>query len=783
MDSQVSHARNIDLNGTWELRFFDEVGPLPQSPQALDGHPYRQVPAQVPGNVELDLARAGQLPSDLFHGLNILELRPFENYQWWYHRTFSTPDWTGENETEIVFEGLDCFATIWINGVEVGRSANALIAHRFNISSVLAPRGETNQIDIRLASPINAVKDLPVDVESYAPLFRVSSLWARKPAHSYGWDIMPRALSAGIWRSVRLEEKRATELTAVFIDTKRITADQAVLECHFSFRTPAPLKDFTLYLAGACGDSRFESEVPLFFNRGSFDITVSNPRLWWPRGYGDAALYDVTITLINCGRAVSERRVRLGIRKIELDRTDLHTAEKPGRFSFVVNGVPIFCRGTNWVPPDVFHSRDAERMPRMLELVTEMECNMVRSWGGSVYEPHAFYDFLDQEGILVWQDFGMACAAYPQRVPFLESIREEAEWVVAELRQHPCIALWCGDNEIDEHHLCYWTRGTDPNHNRITRDILPEVLRLLDPRRPFMASSPYLGPATVSLPQPNRSVPEQHLWGPRNYYKSEYYLQSNALFASEIGYHGSPGISAIRRFISPDKLWPCLDNDEWHLHSTDPVPEYPQAQRVRLMLTQIRELFGEIPDGLDHFVVASQIVQAEAKKFFVEFFRQQKGTATGILWWNMIDGWPQFSDAIVDYYFGKKLAFHYLKRVHQPFAVIMGEAFAGARKIFAVNDSLTPLSGRIVIRDADSKEVVFDVEFKVGPNDRTICGEVPAIGNQQRLYLMEWDSNGVRGCSHYLAGQPPFPFEKYRHDWLPRIALLDDSFAIADVGR
>ena len=415
-------------------------------------------------------------------------------------------------------------------------------------------------------------------------------------------------------------------------------------------------------------------------------------------------------------------------------------------------------------------------------MVTELECNMIRCWGGSVYESHNFFDFCDREGILVWQDFGMACAAYPQRSEFLEMIRQEAEWLIGELRQHPSLALWCGDNEIDEHHLCYWARGTDPNRNRITREVLPDVVRRLDFRRPFMASSPYLGPSTAALPEPNRSVPEQHLWGPRDYYKSDYYLRSTALFASEIGYHGSPGVASIRRFISPEKLWPCLDNDEWFLHSTDPVPEYPQAQRVQLMLTQIRELFGEIPDGLEPFAVASQIVQAEAKKFFVELFRQRRG-ATGILWWNLMDGWPQFSDAIVDYYFTRKLAFHYLKRIHRPFAVIVGEKENGARAILAANDSLQSRTGRIVIRDADTDAVVFDSTFEAKSNERTLCGEIKEADNSQRLYLIEWEGNDARGCSHYLAGKPPFSFEKYRSDWLPKIALLDKSFAADEIGR
>lgn len=775
------------MNGTWELGYLEESGSSPATPSALRDHPCSWITAQVPGNVELDLARAGVISAEPFQGMNILELRKFEAFQWWYRRDFSTPEWSEESKTEIVFEGLDCFATVWINDVEIGRSANALIAHRFDISSALAPRGQANRIVVRLASPIHAVKDFPIDADTPVALSRYESLWARKPPHAYGWDIMPRAVSAGLWRPIRLEEKRPTELTGVFLDTRMLRGKEAVLDCQVAFRTDLPLRDFAIHIFGRCGESIFEKEMPFFFNQGTFEIVVPDPQLWWPRGYGAAPLYDVCCTLLHRGQAVSEKRFKLGIRTVQLDRTDLHTPEQPGRFSFVVNGVPIFCRGTNWVPADVFHSRDAERIPRILDLLADMDCNMVRCWGGNVYEPHCFYDFCDREGILVWQDFSMAGAAYPQRAAFWEMIREEAERVVRELRQHPSLALWCGDNECDEFNLCWGHRRFDPDRNQITRRVLPEVTLLLDPRRSYMASSPFLSSATMAVSESNRIVPEQHLWGPRNYYKSDFYLQNTALFSSEMGYHGCPDASSLRRFISPEKLWPCVDNDEWYLHSTDSVPEYPQPlKRVRLMLTQIRELFGEIPDGLDHFATASQIVQAEAKKFFLELFRQRKGHTTGILWWNMMDGWPQMSDAIVDYYFRKKLAYGYLRRAHGPLTLVVHEPdpqHGGRLEISAVNDSLVERAGSFRIWDADSDKTLAEGSFAVGPNARSRCGVLENPGTEQRLFLFSWREGEKTGCGHYLYGKPPFAYLHYRNRWLPKIAGLDGTFDAKEVAR
>ena len=194
--------------------------------------------------------------------------------------------------------------------------------------------------------------------------------------------------------------------------------------------------------------------------------------MWWPRGYGSPNLYQVTTQLLQNDKVLASRQDTVGIRKLELIRTETTSSEKPGQFLFKVNGVPILVKGSNWVPADAFHSRDAARYERMLALVADLECNMLRCWGGNVYEDDAFFDICDRNGIMVWQDFAMACAIYPQTPEFLEVMREEAISVVRKLRNHPSLALWSGDNEVD---LFYQFSGLDPAHNKITREILPQV--------------------------------------------------------------------------------------------------------------------------------------------------------------------------------------------------------------------------------------------------------------------------------------------------------------------
>ena len=238
--------------------------------------------------------------------------------------------------------------------------------------------------------------------------------------------------------------------------------------------------------------------------------------------------------------------------------------EKPGQFMFKVNGVPILVKGSNWVPADAFHSRDAGRYEKILALFVDLKCNFLRSWGGNVYEDDAFFNICDRNGIMVWQDFAMADAVYPITDDFLDLIRQEAVSVVSKLRNHPSLALWAGDNEVDGAYLFH---GLDPAHNKINREVLPQVVFRCDPYRPYLPSSPYISPEVAATGN-HQLMPEEHLWGPRDYFKSTYYTEHTAQFVSEIGYHGCPAFPPSSASSTPEHLWPWQNNPQWILHST-----------------------------------------------------------------------------------------------------------------------------------------------------------------------------------------------------------------------
>ena len=778
--------RTTSLDGLWSLVGFPEGTRSVDSPESLAAMGTEPLPATVPGNVELDLVRAGHIP-DPYIGTNVLALAPYERYEWWYRRPFSTPP-VGEGERAVLrFEGLDLVADVWLNGTHLGHRENMFIAHEFDVTELLFPAGGENEVVVRLGSAVNRATTFPYDDLLAALPENIESVWLRKAPHMYGWDIMPRIVSAGIWRSVAIDVHGSHEIANAHYRAWDVDALGKRAMLHLRWQVNVPPEEWSrcsLRLTGSCGDSTFLGETRVRFAAGDLNVGVPDARLWWPRGYGDdpngeSSLYDVTLELLRDGEIVDVRREKIGIRSLELVRTDTTEVDRPGEFVFRVNGEKILVKGTNWVPADAFHSRDRDRIPRIMDLVGEMGVNMIRCWGGNVYEDHEFFAACDRLGVMIWQDFAMACGRYPQTDDFAKALRVEAEAVVRKLRNHPSIALWAGDNECDEG---YFHNGLDPNTNRLTRQVLPDVIRRLDPHRPFLPSSPYHAPAIFAA-RNGQLMPERHLWGPRDYYKSRFYTESRYHFVSEIGYHGCTNRSSMERFLSPGALWP-RQNDEWRIHAAD-CTESPgaYAYRIELMAKQIGELFGSVPDDLDSFILASQISQAEAKKFFVEMTRIGKFRRTGVLWWNLIDGWPQFSDAIVDWYFGKKLAWHYLRRAHRPILVMVGEPDDWRCRVVLGNDSRRVTDVMYRLYDADSDETLLEGRAMAPANANVDLGSIPASRGAQRLFLIEWETaEGERGGNHYLLGAPPFDLARYRR-WLDRIAAIPIPFDAGSVGK
>jgi beta-mannosidase len=388
---------------------------------------------------------------------------------------------------------------------------------------------------------------------------------------------------------------------------------------------------------------------------------------------------------------------------------------------------------------------------------------MVRFWGGNVYEDESAYDFFDENGIAVWQDFGMGCATYPLTPHMAEALEKEATAVVKKYRGHACLATWAGDNECDVAAATWTKGGLDPNRNFLTRKILPYVLTRHDPERPYIPSSPYIDECAYASGNPE-NTPEQHLWGPRDYFKSDFYTKATASFASETGYHGCPAPSSIKKFISPEKLWPWQNNDEWQVHATcmELGEGVQYGFRNALMANQIKVLFGEEPDNLERFSKMSQASQAEAMKFFVERFRSGKWKRTGIIWWNLIDGWPQFSDAVVDYYYARKLAYFVIKRSQQPVCLMFREPEDGKLTLVGANEYRKPVTLRYRITDLAENTIFSEATTTLNANGvEELCKIAVPTDEKLHFYVMEWTADGIEGKNYYVLGGVPYSFDDY----------------------
>ena len=740
--------KTISLNGNWKLR-----GCLQES----DTTNMIELDAVVPGCVQLDLSEAGYLPKDLYMGENIRETEKFEGYEWWYERTFIAPD--ERDNVYIVFEGVDCIAEYFINDILIGTSENMFISHEFEIGEFLKKGENTLTVHLKSATIQAHYEDYSIRQMLFVDHVATNTS-IRKAPHSFGWDIMPRAITAGLWRDVRIEARDDIRFSQLFLitDSKNCKVIYE-LDCKYNF-----LDNIEILFKGNCGDdSFFEKRIPLDFSKSSVaDIEIINPKTWWPFGYGDANVYDVTAQIFKSGMLVHEEKTQFGLRTVVLDRTD-STDGINGQFRFLVNDVEVMCKGSNWVPLDAFHSRDAGRYDKALSLAKDIGCNILRCWGGNVYEDTKFFDFCDRNGIMIWQDFSFACHIYPENDKFLKIVEQEAISVIRKLRNHPSIILWSGDNEVDEMIKYH----SSPEYNFITRKLLPKIVAFNDIGRPYLASSPFVSNEIYQTKNTSLSTPEGHLWGPRDYFKSDYYKQNKAHFVSEIGYHGCPSLESLEKFLSPEKIWPYKDNSEWILHSSD---QYGRDYRVVLMENQIRQLFGNVPDNIEEYILASQISQAEAKKYFIERMRVDRPKKTGIIWWNLLDGWPQFSDAVVDYYFEKKLAYDYIKRAQAPFTIAAGEISDWNLPIYACNDTLSVQEGIYEVIDCETEDVLITSTFKAEINCTTLIGKIPVFYSEQKMLIIKWDINGEKYFNHYLCGYPPVSLEKYKQ-WIKKLKI------------
>lgn len=614
----------------------------------------RWVPATVPGDVHLDYMRAG-LIQDPFYGLNHDHIRWMEEWDWWYRTELTPPVPAPGQRLHLLFEGLDCFATVYFNGKEVGRNQNMFTPLRVDVTDHVQPG--VNRLEVCLGAPVYP-PDQPVRDPAVRGYGNALRLHVRKAQCCYGWNITPRLVTIGIWKPVSWLLVDAVEIDDVHVSTVALNADgsaevEALVELRYNHGAP----DAVTVDLNVAGQTR---ELALHFDqvgaRHAVRFTVPQAELWWPHNHGAQPLYEWSAVLRHGGRELDRRRGRFGIRTIGI----IQEPEADGGVSFIVtvNGKKIFLKGMNWTPADAIFARvDAARYDQLLAAAKDANINAMRVWGGGVYEQDHFYARCDELGILITHDFMFACGCYPQHREFLDECRREAEHQVRRLRHFACVAVWFGDNENDAlAHMSF--DQPEYRHNALSKQVLRDVVHAHAPRTPYLPSSPF---SPVRFDQNAPEEGDCHIWGHGMSYRSDFYVKQQPRMVTEIGHLSFPDRAVIESWVPAEKLWPVW-NEEYLTHGADCIRLDRQA-RYRLNWESIAARGWAEPKDLDETIRLTQQLQGEASRFWVEFYGNQP-QCWGIFLWNLADCWPQMSDAYIAYPFAPKASLTAVKEAY-----------------------------------------------------------------------------------------------------------------------
>jgi beta-mannosidase len=715
------------------------------------------LPARVPGTVHSDLRRNRKI-SDPFYRLNEHSLQWIDKAEWEYRTLFEvSPAELDRQNLALCFDGLDTVCTVFLNDVRVLSADNMFRTWQVPCKDQLRPG--RNELRVLFHSPVAAglaAHDaidytIPVSPNDLSEIGQVPggkrvSVFLRKAPYHFGWDWGPRLVTSGIWRAVRLRGWDSVTIDDLYVEQLQL-GNTARMTARLELRCDTEISEARVEIRV---NDQSERVMVTGLSAGStalkIPFEIRDPQIWWPNGLGEQPLYTITAEVSTAlARATAQRRT--GLRTVQLVTNDDGT--QPA-FYFQVNGQPVFMKGANYIPQDVFLTDvTGERYRSLLAAAKDANMNMIRVWGGGIYENDLFYELCDEMGLLVWQDFMFACAMYPGDDAFLENVRREAVDNVKRLRNHPSLALWCGNNEILTGWKNWgWEKEVVEQQSRQAADIiwqayqdifhrvLPGVVDEHDPSRRYWASSPAGGDTVTENPDTG----DMHYWGVWwGKERFETYGEIIPAFMSEFGFQSFPEFNSVQKYTVAEDHDIYSEVMKSHQRSSignDTIEEYMQRSY-------------RSPRGFGHFLYVSHLLQADGIKSGIEAHRRNRGKCMGSLYWQINDCWPVASWSSIDYY-GQRKALHYAVReafrplLLSPVVTALGVA------VHIVSDLLQDVRAVLEARllDFDGTEIWRrDEPVTVRANSSNVYLELPETGRvpaemKDRVVLLVALKNG-----------------------------------------
>jgi beta-mannosidase len=632
----------ISLNNKWQFALDNSSFELidDKMSEILPGKYYK---AQVPGTIHTDLLN-NNLIVDPFYSDNEKELGWIAECNWIYRKEFILNNDSGA-KYNLVFDGVDTISEIYFNDILIGETNNMFLRYKFDVTDQL--KEGINKVKILLRSPNYYSKSEESKYDKLPVALNSNRVYLRKAQYSFGWDWGPIFTTSGIWKDVYLEEKSDSEIESFTFNTLSIKDNSAEVEIKTVITNNGNSK-LNLIIKLQHENSVVEKQINNCKNAETIRLNLPSPQLWFPNGEGEQKLYNLSIQLVNHKKILlSEINKLVGIRTIEL----VNEEDGKPQFAFKVNGKKIYCKGSNWIPADTFLPRVSnDKYYNLLNKAKNANMNIVRVWGGGIYENDIFYEYCDKLGLLVWQDFMFACGAYPEHEEFINIIQKEVSQNIYRLQHHSSLAIWCGNNENE----WGWYQQNDSSYKempgyRIYHFVIPDIIKEIDPGRAYWPSSPF-----GSENDPNSQLSgNTHQWGIWSSWIDYFEVKSDqSLFVTEFGFQGPANINTWKKAL-PKKNRKFQD-DVFEFHNK----QVEGPERIFKFLSSHLPIKNKWKD----YLYLTQLNQGLALKTCIEHWRTNE-KSNGSIIWQLNDCWPVTSWSLIDSELAPKMAYHFVKNV------------------------------------------------------------------------------------------------------------------------